>query len=280
VAVLALVALAIGLAVPMLTNTSAKDRIAADPAPALFSDSAIHPVDAWVRPQDPRAHQLMSKWWQSHGRQPDDKAFLIWLGRTFPKPPDTAARKDELALLQAQKRRHTPSGVRAATWLEANGKKDIWKLYAHDQAEWLPAKAGDARKADVKAMLKMSKEASDMLAKRYPSSAPYVMDRRLLDATSKDRDPINKLKSEKRPCPCSYPSRHAVKAAAARTYLGAYQPHMVAQYRWMEDEIDWSRIYMAGHVPSDLAGGALLGDMVGEYFVVTRGQLPMPESSL
>jgi hypothetical protein len=38
----------------------------------------------------------------------------------------------------------------------------------------------------------------------------------------------------------------------------------------MEDEIDFSRIYMAGHVPSDISGGSLLGDMVGEYFLVTR----------
>ena len=47
-------------------------------------------------------------------------------------------------------------------------------------------------------------------------------------------------------------------------------PHRAADYRWMEDEIDFSRIYMAGHVPSDISGGSLLGDLVGEYFLVTR----------
>ena len=40
--------------------------------------------------------------------------------------------------------------------------------------------------------------------------------------------------------------------------------------RHAEAQIDWSRVYMAGHVPSDLEGGALLGDMIGEYFLATR----------
>jgi hypothetical protein len=46
---------------------------------------------------------------------------------------------------------------------------------------------------------------------------------------------------------------------------------MVPDYRWWESEIDYSRLYMAGHVVSDLKGGVVLGDMVGEYFARTRG---------
>ena len=42
------------------------------------------------------------------------------------------------------------------------------------------------------------------------------------------------------------------------------------KYRWMQSEIDYSRVYMAGHTPSDVTGGALLGDMIGAYFAVTR----------
>ena len=30
---------------------------------------------------------------------------------------------------------------------------------------------------------------------------------------------------------------------------------------------------MAGHFASDISGGALLGDMIGDYFLVTRGQV-------
>jgi membrane-associated phospholipid phosphatase len=118
----------------------------------------------------------------------------------------------------------------------------------------------------VKALLKFSKKAQTRLMGRFRASSPYVLDRSL-DHRSAD----NKSHVVVNGCPCSYPSKHAARAAAARTYLAAMQPHMAAQYRWMEDEIDWSRIYMAGHVPSDISGGALLGDMIGEYFLVTRG---------
>jgi membrane-associated phospholipid phosphatase len=77
-------------------------------------------------------------------------------------------------------------------------------------------------------------------------------------------------------CPCSYPSRHAAASAAARTYLASLAPHLADQYRWMQDEIDYSRVYMAGHVPSDIVGGTVLGDMIGEYFLVTRGHQRLP----
>ncbi|HUP98866.1 MAG TPA: phosphatase PAP2 family protein [Aeromicrobium sp.] len=270
-AIIAALALIVGLGGSMIWgNKSAKDRIQADPAPALFHDATIAPADRLVDPQAAKAHAMMKQWWAAHGQAPKDEAFVAWVGQTFPKPPSQADHRRELAQLKQLNANHTPQGITASTWLEAHGKKDIWKLYAHDQAEWLPSKAGDARKADVKAILKLSGKAADQLAARYPSSAPYVLDRGLLDPRSEDQDPIKKLKSEKRPCPCSYPSRHAAKAAAVRTYLGFSQPHMTAQYRWMEDEIDWSRMYMGGHFPSDIAGGALLGDMVGEYYLVTR----------
>lgn len=276
----AVVALALGLLGPWawakIQGPSAKDRIEADPPPALFAESDIAPVDTWVSPEQRIAHESMRAYWKSHGRAAHDQEFLSWVGHNFPQPPKDRA--TEMSVLQDVKTSRTGSGVLAATWLEKYGKKDIWKLYAHDQAEWLPTATGEQRKDDVKAMLKLAKKATDDLSQRSQASSPYVLDRSLLDSRSKDRDPIEKLKSEKRPCPCSYPAGHAAKAAAARTYLGALQPHLMDQYRFMEDEIDWSRVYMAGHLPSDVAGGALLGDMIGEYFLVTRGH-PAPAAT-
>ena len=38
----------------------------------------------------------------------------------------------------------------------------------------------------------------------------------------------------------------------------------------MEAQVDYSRVYMAGHVPSDIRAGTLLGDIIGEYFLVTH----------
>ena len=264
VGAVAVLALAIGLLGPSvwgrINGPSAKDKIAADPVPTLFSDTAIRPAGQLVDPQQVKAHKLMQVWWRSHGAITNDKEFLSWLTQRFPAPPNPGYRKKELKVLEVQDQRHTPAGVEAATWLESHGKKDIWKLYAHDQAEWLPRGAGDARKSDVKALIKLSKKASDQLSAHFSVSAPYVLEPAL---AHKKHTIVNG-------CPCSYPSNHATKAAASRTYLSAHQPHMKTQYRWMEDEIDWSRIYMAGHVPSDISGGALLGDMVGEYFLVTR----------
>jgi membrane-associated phospholipid phosphatase len=270
----AALALAVALLGPaiwgVISGPSAKDKIAADPAPILFSDTAIRPADALVAPEAAEANRLMASWWRSHGSISNDKAFLAWLQRSFPAPPSAGERKQELSILETANRRHTTTGVAAATWLEAHGKKDIWKLYAHDQAEWLSGHAGDTRKADMKALLKLSKKASHQLSDSFAVSAPYVLEPAL---AHKSHTIVNG-------CPCSYPSNHAAKAAAARTYLSTFQPHMADQYRWMEDEIDWSRIYMAGHVPSDISAGALLGDMVGEYFLVSRNGLKPAEARL
>lgn len=38
--------------------------------------------------------------------------------------------------------------------------------------------------------------------------------------------------------------------------------------RLVRTEVDYSRLYMAGHVPSDLVDGTLLGDTLAEYYLV------------
>jgi hypothetical protein len=166
-----------------------------------------------------------------------------------------------VAQVQALAKTRTAAGVTASTWLESYGKKDIWKLYAHDQAEMLPGKDGDARKQAVKDMLRLSKTVADTLGAKYQQPAPYVLHPSLRP---------DHVVTAGQVCPCSYPSRHAAAGAAATTYLSAREAHRAADYRWMQSEIDWSRVYMAGHVPSDVTGGALLGDMIGEYFEATR----------
>lgn len=77
-------------------------------------------------------------------------------------------------------------------------------------------------------------------------------------------------------CPCSYRSRHAARAAASRTYLGFLAPRRIAEYRWMEQQITYSRPYMAGHVQSDITAGSMLGDMIGQYVLVSQGHEPLP----
>ena len=262
VAVLAVLVGALGpVALDAVANPSAKDKIAADPPPALFESATVAPLESRVAAQTPRAHALMRQWWRDHGRARHDAAFTTWLERTLPGPPSTAERTAEVGYVQQLAATRTAAGVRASTWLEAHGKKDVWKLYAHDQAEMLPAAKGEARKQSVKDLLSLSKTVADALGSRYRQSAPYV----LHPALRPDHHVV-----AGQVCPCSYPSRHAAAAAAATTYLSAREPHRSGDYRWMASQVDWSRVYMAGHVTSDITAGTLLGDMIGEYFSVTR----------
>ena len=154
--------------------------------------------------------------------------------------------------------------VTGATGLVAHAKRALCKLAAHDQAEYLPAGPGDDRKNAIDDILSMTKTVADDLGAKFQMSAPYVLEPSLR---------TDHVVSPGDVCPCSYPSRHASAAAASRTFLAHFMPQRDQEYRWWQDQIDYSRIYMAGHVASDIAGGTLLGDMVGDYFLVTRAHV-------
>jgi membrane-associated phospholipid phosphatase len=269
VGVLAVLAIVVGLLGPTAwakvtgdtasANTSPKDRITADPPPELFAAPEVAATATDVAAQHKQAATMLRAWVSAHGTTTDDKAFVAWLEKTFPAPPATLA--SEMPSVVALAKTRTPAGVKAATWLESYGKKDIWKLYAHDQKEVLTSSTGKDRKAEEKGVLKMSKQVADALGARFGSSAPYVRMPSL-------RTDHTVAKGQQ--CPCSYPSRHAAAAASSRTVLGTLMPDRVAQYRAMEAQIDYSRVYMAGHFPADIRGGALLGDVIGDYFLLTR----------
>lgn len=267
-AVIAAVALTVGVGWGIWGGSSAKDRIQADPPPRLFAARTVAPLASDIAAQESEARARMAPWWKVHGKVRDDKAFTAWLVHHAPAPPSTEERQQELKTLETVAARRTRSGVTASDWLERNGKKDIWKLYAHDQAEWLSSAAGDSQKADVKQATKIAKKVADSVNKRYPASAPFVLDTRLRGGIHNVQ---GKLAGEKRPCPCSYPSKHSIKAAAARTVLTTGSPVRSAEYAWMEGEIDYSRLYMAGHTRSDILSGTMLGDMIGMYVSEARG---------
>ena len=247
-------------------DTTAKDRIAAAPPPTRFPDDDLAPLGQRIAQQQATARHLMAGWWADHDATADDTAFITWLEATLPGPPSSTARAAEIKQVQQIAPTRTTAGVAAATWLEAYGKKDIWKLYAHDQNELLASSTGKDRKAEEKAILKMSKHVADDLGTQYGSSAPYVR----MPALRKDHAVTQGQK-----CPCSYPSRHAAAGAASRTLLGTLMPDRAAEYRATEAQIDYSRIYMAGHFPGDIRAGALLGDLIGDYFLITRNGLTL-----
>jgi hypothetical protein len=241
-------------------NTSAKDRIAADPPPPLFPAAQVASTATTVAAQSKQARTLARAWVAAHGTTADDKEFVAWVEQVFP-PPHASMAASEMPAVVGLDRTRTATGVAAATWLESHGKKDVWKLYVHDQRELLDSSTGKQRKAEEKQLLTMSKQVADELGTRFGSSAPYVRMPSL--RTDHTVTPGQK-------CPCSYPSRHAAAAAASRTLLGTLMPERNQEYRATEAQIDYSRVYMAGHFPSDIRAGALLGDLIGDYFLLTR----------
>ncbi len=268
----AVIAAAIGIGVPTFAGgttptLSATGRVKANPPPALFGAAQVSSIDTPIAGQIPTAHTLMSSWWKTHGTVRDDKAFIAWVETQVPAPPSAAQRAKELSAVKALDAKRTPAGIAASTWLETYGKKDIWKVYLHDQRELQPAGAGKNEKKQLKAILTMSKTVADALGAKYRQSAPYVLDPALRTDHVVKKGAV---------CPCSYPSRHAARAAGSRTYLGYLAPRRMTDYRWMEDEVTYSRLYMAGHVQSDITAGSLLGDMIGEYFLVTSGAERLP----
>lgn len=253
---------------------SATDRIKASPPPRLFTDAEVTPLARRVAAQQQTADALFAQWKTEHGTTRDDTAFAAWAATVVPAPPPTRARTAELHGIQTLAKTRTAAGEKAATWLEVHGKKDIWKLYLHDQRELIPTSAAKAEKSQLKAAFTLAKSITEKLAARYQQSAPYVLNPSLR---------TDKHITAGQKCPCSYPSRHGALSSAAVTFLTALDPHRAEEYRWMQSQVLYSRVYMAGHVPSDILAGALIGDLVGDYALLTSGHtkctaVPQPDA--
>ncbi|MGW4564631.1 phosphatase PAP2 family protein [Streptomyces sp. NPDC004561] len=270
IALLAVAAVAVGALRPQLVTAGsfakkkpgATERVKQNPPPTLFTDARIAAIGKTADAQRTKADALFAQWKKAHGTTRDDKAFAAWAAQQVPAPPTAAQRSAELRQDQQLAKARTAAGKKAAAWLELHGKKDVWKLYLHDQRELVPAAQGKAEKAQLKAALKLAKTISDQLAAKDRQPAPYVLDPTLR--------PDKHIKPGAKG-PYSYPSRHAARAAAAVTYLSALSPHRTADYEWMRAEVLYSRLYMAGHVTSDLTAGTLLGDLIGDYELATDG---------
>ncbi|MEW1773397.1 phosphatase PAP2 family protein [Streptomyces sp. NPDC086777] len=245
-----------------VNNPSATDLIKQDPPPRLFTDAEIAAIAKAADAQRTKADALFARWAKAHGTTRDDKAFTAWAAQQVPAPPSAKQRTAELRQDQALAKTRTTAGKKAATWLELHGKKDVWQLYLHDQRELIPVARGKTEKAELKAALKLAKTISDQLAAKDKQPAPFVLDPTL--RPDKHIQPGAKG-------PYSYPSRHATRSAAAVTFLSALSPHRAADYQWMQDEVLYSRLYMAGHVTSDLTAGTLLGDLIGDYELAVSG---------
>lgn len=228
----------------------------------MFAPALTAGVARQVASADPAAQRLMVGWWKAHGATADDSAFAQWVTRVFPSPPGTVERLREAQALAPLAATRTSQGLIDAQWLDDHGHDDVWKTLA----QGLPSRG----QSDLDDLLDFSTQLGSDLKNQFGAASPYVIDPALRtdqQTTASSGD-----------CICSYPSSHAANGAAARLYLSHFQTDAQLLQRW-EAEIDYSRLYVAGHVPSDIRAGAVLGDMIGEYFLVTRGYEPVPSAS-
>jgi hypothetical protein len=184
---------------------------------------------------------------------------MAWAQSQIPAPPAGAAARRELAFLHGLSAR-TPAGDTAATWLEAHGPKDVWKLYDKQYGQLV----GKARAAKVKKALKATLaagKAQQALAKdRFARLSPYLVDRSL--------DAVHQGKFTRK---FSYPSKHATMAVAAETLLARVEPLRAAELQRSLQEILYSRLYARGHYPSDLVAGERLGRLIADYEIARAG---------
>jgi membrane-associated phospholipid phosphatase len=225
------------------------------PLPTLYSSAQVAQVDAPVQAAVARAHRETAAWLAQHPLS-DDAAFAAWAQRAMGSPPGAARRRAELAMLHRLATARSTAGVAAATWLEQHGKKQVWKLYGHQYRDFAPSAPGTREKQTMRAALKLAAALQASAKDRFARPSPYVADPSV--------NALNqaKFQGQKR---LSYPSKHAVLGAAAVAVLRHYEPAREPEYRWMADEIDFSRLYAGGHYLSDLTAGAFLGTAIGDY---------------
>lgn len=247
---IAAVATAVALNLPGGDSNSA---FGGDPLPTLFPDSQVRIVEGIVAPAQARALRDANRWLRTHPTR-DDAAFENFALSSVGKPPTGVAQQRELALLHRIAASKTQAGVAAAAWLETHGKKDIWKLYRKQYQELVSPAAGDHAKKVLKDAYALANALATEGKADFARPSPYITDPSLHAA--------NQSRFAKK---FSYPAKHALISYALAGILTRFEPHRAGEYRWMADEIAYSRMYAGGHYPSDLAAGAYLGTLLEQY---------------
>jgi len=235
--------------------------VADHPMPQLFEDAAMAPYTLRLGAQATQATTLMTGWWSSHGTSPQDKQFIAWLRKKLPSPPSSDARKAETARLAKLARTRNPYGTKAGQWLELYGGRDLWLYYGQQQAAHLSDAVRHARHKQLGKLLTMGKALGTSIGTHRRQPAPFLIDPGLRPGRKAAASDV---------CPCSYPTGADVAAAAAHVFLGFLYPGQAAVYRQMDQQFEFTQLYFGDRLPSDVEAGTLVGDMLGEYFLVTR----------
>jgi len=238
-----------------LPSSSSDDPFHGSPVPALYPDAQVAVVDAPLKEAEVRAHRAARRWLDAHPAA-NEETFSNWATRRIGPPPGRRATRAELAALHRIAATRTAAGTTAATWLESHGKKQPWKLFRKQDQAFLSQQRYDAVKQALGAAFDLGGTLQAAAKQRYDRPSPYQADPSLHGLNQA------KFAGQARQ---SYPSKHTVYAGAGLAILGPQAPHLRAELDWFTDEIAYSRLYGAGHYPSDLTAGVYLGTLIGDY---------------
>jgi hypothetical protein len=241
-------------------TTATKNPIASDPAPPLLDAGDLRQVSKVVDQQKARAAKLIKRWWSENGTRTSDDGFVSWAAAQLPDEPTTFQRQGEISTVKKLKAGSDPAGNRAASWLNKHGCKDVWTSFTTEQYSLRSTTDDKPSDEEIATILKLANDV-----------ASSAQDRSGSPAASQPEPCAPATKPARSDCSCSYPSTQATMSAAARTYLGKLSPYRFDQYAWMESQVDLAALYAGLELPSDVGAGALLGDLVGQYVLVTRG---------
>lgn len=242
------------------TQNATKDPLTANPAPPLLDAGDLRTVSGVIGDQKSPANKLIKRWWSENGTGTADEGFVSWAAAQLPAEPTTIQRQTEQTTVKQLKASRDAAGNRAAEWLNEHGCQDVWMSFTAQQQSLRSTTDDEPKDAEIKTVLKL---ASDV--------ASAAQDRSGSPAASQPKPCSGATKPARSDCSCNYPSTQATMSAAARSYLGKLSPYRYDQYAWMEQQVDLAALYAGLELPSDVGSGALLGDLVGQYVLVTRG---------
>ncbi len=237
-----------------------KDPLASSPAPPLLDAGDLRTVGTVIDAQKAPSTKLIKRWWSENGTGKADEGFVSWAAAQLPAEPTTIQRQTEQVTVKQLKASRDPAGNRAAEWLNKHGCEDIWASFTAQQLALRSTTDDEPSDTELKTVLKLASEV-----------ASAAQDRSGSPAASQPKPCSGATKPARDDCSCNYPSTQSTMSAAARTYLGELSPYRFDQYAWMEQQVDLAAVYAGLELPSDVGSGALLGDLVGRYVLVTRG---------
>ena len=174
----------------------------------------------------------------------------------LPPPPDAANTAAEIAWIKEYAAKRDQAALAQVHFWDAGDPGYRWMQLAEQLAisEGLPAPMQTRALSLVAAAVYDATVAAWDSKYAYKRRHPGEIDPTVTTAVAPTASP-------------SYPSEHAVTAAAAAAVLGYLFPDQVASVNEMADQAGWSRILAGVAFPSDVISGLDLGNQVGQAVI-------------